>query len=144
MSASIQNPEAAQNAQAELLKQVRPTVVPREAASVKQRLEQKRDEQRRTVKVLGESVEFKPVGIGLQREAMKLRQRALNGDDDEAEVELVDLIFDTLEEHSVDPDMDAEWWGAFQFGTIREVFESLVLNDLSDEEREQIESFRGE
>lgn len=143
MSASIQNPDSAQRAQAELLKQTRPTLEPREAASVKQRLEQKRDDKRRTVKVLGESVEFRPVGVGVSREAITLRQRALDGDDS-AHADLVDLVFDTLEKHAVDPEMDGEWWGGFEMSTIQSTFEDLVMHDVSETEREQIQSFRGE
>lgn len=143
MSTRIQNPESAQKAQAELLKQTRPTIEPREAASVKQRLEQKRDEKRRTVKVLDEPVEFRPVGVGVSREAIALRQRALDGDDS-AHAELIDLVFDTLEAHSVDPEMDADWWGGFEMSTIQSVFERLVMRDISESERKQIESFRSE
>lgn len=39
MSASIQNPAAAQTAQAELLKQTRPTIAPREAADTREHVE---------------------------------------------------------------------------------------------------------
>lgn len=143
MSATIANPEAAAEARDELLKQTQPTMEAREAASVKQRLEQRVREQRRTVEILGEPVEFEPVGVGVSREAMRLRQRALNGDA-EAEADLVDLVFETLAEHSTDPEMDEDWWGQFQMQTIQEVFEQLVMSDLSADEREQIESFRGE
>jgi len=109
----------------------------------KRRLEQRVRDQRRTVSVLGEPVEFRPPGVGVSREAIRLRQRALDGDA-EAEADLVDLVFETLADHALDEEMDADWWGQFQLGTIQSVFEELVMNDVSDAERERIESFRDE
>ena len=112
-----------------------------EYASTKARLEQKRDEQRRLIDVLGEPVEFRPVGVGVSRDAIKLRQRAMN-DDEAAEAELIDLVFETLADHAVDDEMDANFWGGFQMSTIQSVFEELVMTDLDDAERERIERFR--
>ena len=143
MTATIANPEAAAEARDELLKQTQPTIEAREAASVKQRLEQRVREQRRTVDVLGEPVEFEPVGVGVSREAIRLRQRALDGSA-EAEAGLIDLVFETLAGHATDPEMDEDWWGQFQMQTIQEAFEQLVMTDVSPEEREQIEQFRDE
>ena len=112
-------------------------------ADVKRRLEQKSRETR-MVKVLGEPVEFERPGAGVMREATQLRQRALNADDGDAELELYDYVFETLADHSTDPDMDADWWGQFDMGTLQQVFEDLALGSVDAETREEIESFRNE
>lgn len=139
---SIENPDAANAAMAKLRdERVTTQATQREYASTKSRLEQKRDEQRRLIDVLDEPVEFRPVGVGVSRDAIKLRQRAMDGDE-AAEAELIDLVFETLAEHAVDDEMDEDFWGGFQMSTIQSVFEELVMTDLDDAEREQIEQFR--
>lgn len=139
---SIDNPEAATTA-LEKLKSDRVTTEAdqREYAATKSRLEQKRDEQRRLIDVLDEPVEFRPVGVGVSRDAIKLRQRALDGDES-AEADLIDLVFSTLADHAVDDAMDEDFWGGFQMSTIQSAFEELVMSDLDDAERERIEQFR--
>jgi len=62
----------------------------------------------------------------------------------EAEADLIDLVFDTLADHAVDDEMDGDWWGQFQMQTIQSVFEQLVMNDVSPDERERIQQFREE
>jgi len=141
---SITNPEAADAARDALLQQKYTTAVEQEEyVTTKAKLEAKRDQQRDIVDVLGEPVEFRPVGVGVSRDALNLRQRALGGDET-AEAELIDLVFETLAEHAIDDGMDEDFWGGFQMETIQSVFEQLVMDDLSQQEREQIEQFRGE
>jgi hypothetical protein len=113
-------------------------------AGTKASLEEKRDQQRRVVDVMDEPVEFRPVGGGVAKEAMELRQAAFNGDDPEAEADLVDLVFDTLAEQSVDPAMDSDWWAGFTMSTIQGAFEELVMSDMDAADRREIEEFRGE
>jgi hypothetical protein len=62
--------------------------------------------------------------------------------DEAAEADLIDLVFETLADHAVDDEMDEDFWGGFQMSTIQSVFEELVMTDLDDAEREQIEQFR--
>ena len=114
-----------------------------EHANTKHRLEQRLREQRRTVEVLGEPVEFEPVGAGLSRKLMSLRRRAAEGDG-EAEEQLIDLVFETLADHSVDPEMTEDWWGQFSIDELKNAFERLVMGNLDANERERIEQFRGE
>lgn len=144
---TITNPEQANEALDALLEQPRAEFDEFgevQQQSVKQKLEAKREDQaRRTVKVLGEPVEFERPGAMATRRAVELRQRVMNGEAD-AEVELYDYIFETLADHSVDPTMDADWWGDFSFGTLQEVFEDLVLGDLDEEAKAEIEQFRSE
>lgn len=141
---SIANPEAADAARDALLQQEYTTAAEQqEHLTTKAKLEQKRDQQRDIVDVLGEPVEFRPPGVGVSEKALDLRQRALN-DDGEAEGELVSFVLNTLADHAVDEEMDAEFWGGFDLETVQSVFEQLVMNDLSQQEREQIEQFRGE
>lgn len=141
---SITNPEAADSARDALLQQEYTTAAEQEEyVTTKAKLEAKRDQQRDIIDVLGEPVEFRPPGVGVSEKALNLRQRALKGDD-EAEGELVSLVLDTLGDHAVDEEMDAEFWGGFDLETVQSVFEQLVMNDLSQQEREQIEQFRGE
>lgn len=109
---------------------------------VKRRLEQKTGDTR-TIQVLGEPVEFESPGAGVMRRATHLRQRALN-DDPDAELELYDFVFETLAGHSVDPGMDEDWWGQFEFGALQQVFEDLALGTVDPETRGEIESFRNE
>lgn len=111
---------------------------------VKARLEQKRDRQRRIVDVMDEPVEFRPVGGGVARRAMSLRQRAFNSDDPEAEADLIELVFDVLADHSVDPDMDTDWWAGFPMGVVQDTFEELVMSDMDASEQDAVEQFRGE
>ena len=112
-------------------------------ANTKHRLEQRLREQRRTVEVLGEPVEFEPVGAGMSRKLMSLRRRAADGDG-EAEEQLVELVFETLADHSVDPEMTEDWWGQFSIDELKNAFERLVMGNLDASERERIEQFRGE
>jgi len=116
----------------------------REFTDVKAKLEQKRDRQRRIVDVMDEPVEFRPVGGRVAQEAMSLRQRAFEADDPDAEAELIDLVFDTLAEYSVDPEMNTDWWAGFPMPVVQETFESLVMSDIDASERAAIEEFRGE
>lgn len=110
---------------------------------VKSRLEQKRERQRRVVDVMDEPVEFEPVGGGVASDALDLRQRVMN-DDPGAEQDLIELVYDTLAENSVDPGMSKDWWRDFPMPVVQRAFEELVMSDLSEQERAQVEEFRGE
>jgi len=57
---------------------------------------------------------------------------------------LVDLVFDTLAEYSVDAEMDTDWWAGFPMSVIQGTFESLVMSDMDADDRAAIEEFRGE
>jgi hypothetical protein len=115
-----------------------------EFSEVKAKLEEKRDRQRRIIDVMDEPVEFRPVGGRVAQQAMTLRQQAFQDDDTDAEAELVDLVFDTLAEYSVDPEMDTDWWAGFPMSVVQETFESLVMADMDADDRAAIEEFRGE
>jgi len=115
-----------------------------EFSETKAKLEQKRDRQRRIIDVMDEPVEFRPVGGRVAQEAMSLRQRAFEGDDPEAEGELIDLVFDTLAEYSVDPEMNTDWWAGFPVPVVQKTFESLVMSDMDASDRAAVEEFRGE
>ena len=110
---------------------------------VKSRLEEKRERQRRIVDVMDEPVEFEPVGGGVASDALDLRQRVMN-DDPGAEQDLIELVYETLAENSVDPGMTGDWWRDFPMPVVQRAFEELVMSDLSEQERAQIEEFRGE
>ena len=143
MSGGSGDPEFVAEQLAEMQSEPEPSPEQREYAATKARLEQRRDEQRRVIDVLDEPVEFRPPGVGVSRDAIELRQRALDGDE-AAEADLIDLVFETLAEHAIDDEMDADFWSGFQLSTLQSVFESLVMGDISEREREQIERFRSE
>lgn len=115
-----------------------------EFSEVKARLEEKRDRQRRIIDVMDEPVEFRPVGGRVAQQAMTLRQQAFEDDDTDAEAELVDLVFDTLAEYSVDAEMNKDWWAGFPMSVVQDTFESLVMADMDADDRAAIEEFRGE
>jgi len=115
-----------------------------EFSEVKAKLEEKRDRQRRIIDVMDEPVEFRPVGGRVAQQAMTLRQQAFQEDDTDAEAELVDLVFDTLAEYSVDAEMDKDWWAGFPMSVVQDTFESLVMADMDADDRAAIEEFRGE
>lgn len=116
----------------------------RQHDSVKRRLEAQRDNQRRTVTVMGEQVPFRPVGVGVTKQAIELRQRVLDGDEPGAEEELLDLIFDVLADHSVEPGMDRDWWAGFPMEVVRQAFQELALGEMSSQERREVEQFRSQ
>ena len=97
--------------------------------NVRARLEQKQTERAtRTVQVVGEPVEFTRPASGEIRDAINLRTRATNGDED-AEAELFDYVFSFLAEHSTDPGMDEAFWGGFEIEVLMGVYEDLALGN---------------
>lgn len=139
---SLTNPDAAAETRAQLLKQTQPAAQAEpELLDTKARLEAARAEATREIQVLGEPVEFRSPGAGAIRDAMQLRQRAMDGDGD-AELELFDHLLETLAEHSCDPALDADFWGGFAAGTLQQVFEDLVSGGMTDEMQEKIDQFR--
>ncbi|PHQ43946.1 hypothetical protein Z052_02055 [Halorubrum sp. C191] len=139
---SIENPDSATEALDTLTDEQEAAEQQREEyATTKARLEQKRSQRRRMVEVLDEPVEFRPVGVGVARRAMRLRSRAMDGSAD-AEEALIDLVFETLADHAVDDEMDEEFWEGFSMSTVQSAFEELVMAELDIEDQEAIEDFR--
>lgn len=124
-----------------------------EGLTLKQRLQQKRDESTIEQEFLGETIEFREPGAGLQRRGLEISAEFGGQDEDEIDpetsIDLLDFMIETLGELSTDESLDADFWDDFGFGQLEELFESIILDTMDEDEideemAEEIDQFRGE
>lgn len=127
MSASITNPDSAQQAQAALLKQTRPGIDPRsgglEAAATREHVETA-DPDGLDIEVDGETIPCEAVGVGERFRPLKKAATAEERGDDLLAAEAILDMIDVLVRVSGDGYGEAFWDGLTQ-PQLREAFRAL-------------------
>lgn len=118
-----------------------------ELADTEAWLEQRLNEQSRTVPVMGRDFEFRPMGTTTVADIVS---QVGDGQEDIPLSEMPDLlrkICDLLGEHCTDSALNAEQFGKMPPEVVEGVFMDIAMPEddgISSEEREKIEQFRNE
>lgn len=123
-------------------------------ASTKSWLESKLDEQAKPVPIFDREFLFRPIGSAVAEEIMELASKELPSDaeslDDVDPEDMQDMpemlrrMRETLAEHCLDDEMGAAAFGRLPLDMLEELFEEVAAGgDLSPQERERVDQFRG-
>lgn len=144
------NPEAAERLRDELSRREQEqTEQIASSLTVKERLEQKRDESTVEHEFMDETLEFRRPGADLQKRGIVLSKEFGGEDEEEIDAEttaeLVDYMTGVLADLSINDELDEEFWGSFAFSDLEGVFEDVIATGSDgDVTEEEIEQFRGE
>ena len=94
--------------------------------------------------VFDRTFEFLPIGTMTVVDILERSATLEDGEDVEAAPKLFRDICQILGEHCTDPEMDAEAFGMLPGKELQQVFESVGVSDMEEEELDRIENFRGE
>lgn len=132
-----------------------------EHKSVRERLMEGRERELTVeIEITGVPVEFRTLGINVQKQSIELANEledvatedldeqdleSMDGIDmelAEAGLTAVDFIAGVLSEHSLDDDLDEEFWGDYDNAVLEEVLTNLTLASKKTETPEDVVSFR--